>query len=127
MVVDVGTVKQYIKPKSDSTLYNMRKRDLIEYVRSLEHNCNVAVAFNENQAKYIESLGVLPKWIPASERLPEKLGLFLVIERHWINGSPVRRIAKWNTQDWFTADRRSREITPRVTHWMPLPEAPKEA
>ena len=57
MVVDVGVVKNHIKPKADSTLYNMRKTDLIEYIRTLEHNYNVAVSFNENQAKYIESLG----------------------------------------------------------------------
>ena len=58
MVVDVGVVKNHIKPKADSTLYNMRKVDLIEYIRTLEHNYNVAVSFNENQAKYIESLGI---------------------------------------------------------------------
>ena len=57
MVVDVGVVKKHIKPKADGTLYNMRKVDLIEYVRTLEHNYNVAVSFNENKAKYIESLG----------------------------------------------------------------------
>ena len=57
MVIDVGVVKNHIKPKADSTLYNMRKVDLIEYIRTLEHNYNVAVSFNENQARYIESLG----------------------------------------------------------------------
>ena len=59
MVVDIGKVKTYIKPKADSTLRNMRKDDLIEYIRCLEHNYNVAVSFNENQARYIEKLGVL--------------------------------------------------------------------
>ena len=59
MVVDIGEVKTYIKPKADSTLRNMRKDDLIEYIRCLEHNYNVAVSFNENQARYIENLGVL--------------------------------------------------------------------
>ena len=57
MVVDVGIVKNHIKPKAHLTLYNMRKADLIEYIRTLEHNYNVAVSFNENQARYIESLG----------------------------------------------------------------------
>lgn len=57
MVVDVGVVRNHIKPKANSTLNNMRKVDLIEYIRTLEHNYNVAVSFNENQAKYIESLG----------------------------------------------------------------------
>ena len=57
MVIDIGVVRNYIKPKADSTLANMRKVALIEYIRTLEHNYNVAVSFNENQAKYIESLG----------------------------------------------------------------------
>ena len=70
MVVDIGEVKRHIKPKADSTLHNMRKADLIEYIRCLEHNYNVAVSFNENQAKYIEGLGVSLGWIPVSERLP---------------------------------------------------------
>ena len=60
MLVDIGEVKCHIKPKADSTLRNMRKDDLIEYIRSLEHNYNVAVSFNENQAKYIESLDAAP-------------------------------------------------------------------
>lgn len=59
MVVDIGEVKRHIKPKADSTLLNMRKADLIEYIRCLEHNYNVAVSFNENQARYIESLNVV--------------------------------------------------------------------
>lgn len=43
-----------IKAKADSTLRNMRKSELIEYIRCLEHNYNSAVWFNENQARYIE-------------------------------------------------------------------------
>ena len=74
----------------------------------------------------IESIYKRNKWIPVTERVPKSIGLFLVIEKHWLDGSPCRRIAKWNTLDWFTADRKSSEITPRVTHWMPLPEPPKE-
>lgn len=67
------------------------------------------------------------RWIPVAERPPENIGLYLVIEKHWLDGSQCIKIAKWNAVDWFTADRKSKEITPRVTHWMPLPEPPKEA
>ena len=56
MVVDIGSVRSYIKPKADSTLYNMRKVDLIEYIRILEHNYNVAVSFNNQQAKNFETM-----------------------------------------------------------------------
>lgn len=59
MIVDIGEVKRHIKPKADSTLHNMRKDALIAYIRCLENNYNVAVSFNENQAKYIESLNVV--------------------------------------------------------------------
>lgn len=59
LLIDIGEVKKYIKPKADSTLRNMKKDDLIEYIRTLEHNYNVAVSFNENQAKYIESLNLV--------------------------------------------------------------------
>lgn len=58
MVVDIGIVKNHIKPKADSTLRNMRKDDLIEYIRCLENNYNVAVSFNNQQVKNIESLGI---------------------------------------------------------------------
>lgn len=58
MVVDIGIVKNHIKPKADSTLRNMRKDDLIEYIRCLENNYNVAVSFNNQQAKNIELLGI---------------------------------------------------------------------
>lgn len=56
MVADIGEVKRHIKPKADSTLRNMRKDDLIKYIRCLENNYNTAVSFNENQARYIETL-----------------------------------------------------------------------
>lgn len=56
MVVDIGEVKRHIKPKADSTLRNMRKEDLIEYIRCLENNYNVAVSFNNQQAKNCEKL-----------------------------------------------------------------------
>lgn len=84
MVVDVGVVKNYIEPKADSTLYNMRKADLIEYIRTLEHNYNVAVSFNENQAKYIESLG-FDKLVRCKERVgwcPEEIAKKYGVDRY---------------------------------------------
>lgn len=47
---------QKIKTLADSTLYGMKKEELIERIRILEHNYNAAVCYNENQARYIEKL-----------------------------------------------------------------------
>ena len=65
-----------------------------------------------------------PKWTPVSDP-PKKAGCYLVSVKHWVDGKPVTREAFWNTADWFSCDKKY-ELTPRVTHWMPLPEAPKE-
>ena len=62
-----------------------------------------------------------PRWIPVTERLPEKFENVLVankrgkhydIDKGWWNGSFFDRCAKGGYHS--------------VTHWMPLPEPPKE-
>ena len=65
-----------------------------------------------------------PKWIPVSDP-PKESGCYLTAVKHWLDGKPVTREAFWNSVDWLSCERRH-EITPRVTHWMPLPEPPKE-
>jgi hypothetical protein len=67
------------------------------------------------------------KWIPVSEP-PKERGCYLISVKHWLDGKPVTREAFWNGADWLSCywkkwDRV--ELTLRVTHWMPLPEAPK--
>ena len=81
---------------------------------------------SEEISDHLISNGVtVQEWIPVEGRTPGNTGLYLVIEKHWLDGSLGIKIAKWNTVDWFTADRKSKKITPRVTHWMPLPPLPK--
>lgn len=46
VVVDMEKCVRPIKQKAYSTMCNMRKQDLIDYIRELEHNYNVAIAFN---------------------------------------------------------------------------------
>lgn len=132
MVVNIGQVRQQIKPKADSTLQNMRKTDLIKYIRCLEHNYNVAVSFNENQARYIESLGAtVQKWIPVEQGLPTsddipdyaEYDYHLVCCKSPINGKYTVRPAL-ASYDGF-ADKRLISCH-GLTHWMPLPKPPKE-
>lgn len=124
MVVDIGEMKQFIKPKADSTLRNMRKDDLIEYIRCLEHNYNVAVSFNENQAKYIESLGVnAQKWIPVTERLPQEF-VSVLVSIPSENPLPTVREAYLANGAWAT--KMAIFFMEEVTYWMPLPNPPKE-
>ena len=66
------------------------------------------------------------RWIPCSKRMPKEKGCYLVAVKHWVDGKPVTSEAYWNEADWLSCDKRH-EITPRVIHWMPLPEPPEEA
>lgn len=65
MIVDVDEIKRHMKPKADSTLRNMKKDDLIAYIRTLEHNYNVAQSFLDQQARnFAEYAPVVPgHWV----------------------------------------------------------------
>ena len=63
------------------------------------------------------------EWISVSEP-PKERGCYLVSVKHWLDGKPVTREAKWNGADWLSCYK-AEEITPRVTHWLPLPQPPK--
>lgn len=65
------------------------------------------------------------RWIPIPEGNPKEKGYYRVTVKHWVDGKQVAREAYWNGADWLSCDKR-KEITPRVTHWMPLPELPEE-
>lgn len=55
-LIDVSAIRRHAKPKADSTLRNMRKAELIEYIRMLEYNFNVSESFLDQQAKNFEAL-----------------------------------------------------------------------
>ena len=52
------------------------------------------------------------RWIPCSERLPEKDEYYLVTNSKW--GSPWREITLWMTDGWQSDN--------QPIAWMPLPE-----
>ena len=64
------------------------------------------------------------RWKPVLTGKPERKACYLVTVHHWLDGAPVTREAFWNGADWLSCERRH-EITPRVTHWMPMPGAPE--
>lgn len=76
-------------------------------------------------ADYLLANGVtVQQWIPVPERLPDKEGNYLVAtnkgkvaESHFF---PECDIVPWKHRDAVFC-------YPGVTHWMPMPEPPKEA
>lgn len=76
-------------------------------------------------AEHLIAHGVtVQEWIPVSERLPEDSGYYLVVYRDKYNGSisiAFDMYVKCKAGEWWEND-----FMRDVTHWMPLPEAPKE-
>ncbi|NBD70894.1 DUF551 domain-containing protein [Klebsiella pneumoniae] len=70
-----------------------------------------------------ESATVPGKWIPVSERMPEEGGRYwcYVEEQNSLGKSHYQWNCSWNGDVWS-----DKELTGRVTHWMPLPAAPQE-
>lgn len=62
------------------------------------------------------------KWIPVSERLPDEVSSYwcYVEEQNSLGKSHYQWNCSWNGDEWSDAS-----LTGRVTHWQPLPAAPK--
>lgn len=75
---------------------------------------------------YVERLEAKqPKWISVKERLPEKRGIYLahIVHHNCKNDSYwCVCVEYYNPEDGWT----SLSDLYEVTHWMPLPEPPKE-
>lgn len=56
MLHDINQYGVHREHKATTTLKAMTKAELIEYIRMLEHDYNVAVDFNERQARNIEQM-----------------------------------------------------------------------
>lgn len=73
-----------------------------------------------------EDNNVLGKWIPVNERLPElRTKVLCCGERggRFIAELAVSVFGPKNSVYW---DRKNGKLCSKVTHWMPLPAAPKE-
>ena len=96
----------------------------MKYVRCTERLAGEAITMIERLTAENAALREKRRWQPVSMGNPERKGCYLVTVHHWLDGAPVAREAFWNGVDWLSCERRH-EITPRVTHWMPLPGAPE--
>lgn len=69
------------------------------------------------------------KWISVEDRLPEKEGNYIVAEKKGNGETYVteRGLLHWaNGPSWCLSWQEQYVHEIKVTHWMPLPEPPKE-
>ena len=75
VLMDFNRIGQHCETKADSTLNNMKKEELIRYIRNLEHNYNVSVDFNIQQVKNFQMM----EDMIVKEIEQEKLRYFLTL------------------------------------------------
>jgi len=64
------------------------------------------------------------EWISVQDRLPEGDGHYLTFSHYYgVRGMDYDCLEGWAKRQWFFDDT---SPTSTVTHWMPLPEPPKE-
>lgn len=110
------------------------RKEAIETINSLTvHVSGVDVFPPEGKKSVIETLDLLPgvplhnKWISVKDRLPEFPRFVLVYVKHPASDP----FPSWSCimTDMYLGDRwaeNADEEVHEVTHWMPLPEPPKE-
>lgn len=88
-----------------------------------DHSITLAVVENKAIAEHLLANGVtIRKWIPVTERLPDRECIAIGYQNEMLIGYISKnRYSKTG----FSAEG-AEEYLGEVTHWMPLPEPPKE-
>jgi len=110
--------------KNASEHYSLMKQaaDAIEELQQIaEHYEETAKDCFKDVCYYLERV---PKWIPVTERLPKEGDFVLVYGDLYPNKHDGGVIAVSKRMDWNYWQGFGRERD--ITHWMPLPQPPKE-
>lgn len=128
------------KLPSDSTLCGMKKTELINFLHVAEHNYNVLVELYGSSGGRCQS----DKWISVDDAMPaEKNSIFaklkgtdkwnsvmwektsgeVIVCIEFEDGTRKTTVAKTHDGSWKLD---MPILKQKVTHWMPLPELPKE-
>lgn len=86
-------------------------------------NLEAADLIEQQAAKIKEPEAKAPRWIPVTEQLPEIDGRYLVCRYDYVTSTIFSDILLFESGIWWNGYHGGDYA---VTHWMPLPEAPKE-
>ena len=108
-------------PSAEDTLAYIQQLEAAhrtEYCEEADYDCK---ALGEARKRIAELEAQVPKWICVEERLPENDANYLVFTSA---ANEVDLATYYGDGEWLAPDLCN--LTRFVTHWMPLPEAPKE-
>lgn len=72
------------------------------------------------------TLNVPGKWISVEDRMPDKSGPYLVRFKNVFGERLAIKVYYWNAKIGYWRGAEAHSMIIGITHWMPLPEPPKE-
>ena len=114
--------ERYLLPHSDNGTAALldEAADAIEEL--IKHEADMSHNMAALSLRVLRAEEKTPRWIPVTERLPEKTGKYLVCGR-W-RGNPTEIwVCEFMTLGYLKGWANN-AANPIVTHWMPLPEPP---
>ena len=128
-----GCKRKAVIPMYDKLIKRLRKTSIdfgeSDHVSVMMIEAADAIEDLQGKAKVLEKLAdywcnKAPKWIPVTERLPKENGFYLCLYKHKASGGVAMdeglSILQWINNKWGIND------IYLVTHWMPLPQPPKD-
>ena len=123
----------------ENASYQFDNRDCGEDAEGCEYHC-YPNCWAQFIADHLIANGVtIQRWIPVEERMPEDDGEYLALGNYFgwwhavlMFAKDGRKVDKYDFHErwenvWYDFDRDyGHSIYGSVTHWMPLPEPPKE-
>lgn len=97
-----------------------------------QENCEAALEAMKSTEQFIKqcvewtSALTTPKWISVKDRLPEEDKKVQILINYFLGGTEVREVAKAAFRNGLWSGDKVYITHPLVSHWMPLPEPPKE-
>jgi hypothetical protein len=130
-ILNITVEKEKGKTMSDSMMFPMKWEEFLKDYSFIDHKefytngARLISTFRVEQMiehYFAKDINAPSKWIPVTERLPEKGEFVLVFTVDRIVGEAVLD-KDWQFY-WSNTDEYAEPLF--VTHWMPLPEPPKE-
>lgn len=109
------------------TLNDASDEELRKLMEGVRHECVILPGGTE--LSMVELVEPENKWIPVTEGLPEHTENVLVLCTDKFANVRLEQaylLAQYNPEDGWILEMWPEKESPNVTHWMPLPELPKE-
>lgn len=102
--------------------------ELTQNLRSIDEYDTGYAKLIYDAADVIEELEKsIPRWIPVTEKLPDNIDEEVLVcnEGYGKDGTGFATVAVYNGNGWLECWERKQYLA-CITHWMPLPEPPKD-